>query len=565
MNPVLKKDFLGLLRQRRTAAMQIVFLATLSVLVLATWPQQGVVSLASRGQDSLLFGLILAQLILLVLFVPGVASISITSEREQGTLEMLYASRLSAWELIVGKVLAAIGYPGLLLLSGLPFVAMLSYRGVVDLQGLMWVYLVLGVTAVMLAVLSLAISALSRQSSTALIASYVAVMTICGGVLVPAAIMLASSGGFAAQVLHNTRSISPIAAILSLLRPGLAEFGGREGGINSSTGEMIEGLMPAWKLFLPFAGGVIVLCLGILVVVLRRAPAHRESVRSVSGSESSSRRSLARRLLFLIDPDRQRKPFGQFNPLISKEARTNHLGSGEWMLRIFYGALFVSMLLALMAMYGGQTEHGDLLRYVAAVIVAFQIGVIAIIDPSLTSPAISSEVENATFEILRLSPLNSGQIFWGKFLPAFLPALLPIVALIPAFATICFVNHIYITSFTRMLPIFVMSVALCCTAGLACSAFVSNTARATVCNYFLTVTIVALPLLPWFASGVILEPRLAAWMAMPSPLVIALNQLPGGSPEVAGLWNDHLVFTGILVVCLLIVARVRLNQLLRRG
>ncbi len=565
MNPVLKKDILGSLRQRRAAAMQVLFLLTLCILVLATWPQQGVVSLASRGQDSLLLGLILGQLVLLVLFIPGVASISITAEREQGTLEMLYASRLTAWQLIVGKVLSAIGYPILLLTSGLPFVAMLSYRGDVDLNGLLWAYLVLIVTAVLLALMSLAISACCRQSSTALVITYVAVLMLCGGVLVPAAIMLASSGGTAAQALHSVRSVSPVAAMLSLLRPNLAEFGGREGGIDPNTGDLTERLLPAWKLFLPVAGGIIVICLGVLVAVLRKAPAHSGNVTAPSARQAGSRRSLAHRILFLVDPNKQRKPFGRFNPVIAKEARTNQLGSARWMIRIFYGALFVSMMLALMAMYGGQTEHGDLLRYVAAVIVAFQVAVIAIIDPSLTSPAVSAEIENGTFEILRLTPLTSSQIFWGKFVPAFLPALLPIVALIPAFATICFVNHIYISSFVMMLPVFAMSVALCCTAGLCCSAFVSSTARSTVINYFLVATVVVMPMVAWFASGTILEPRLAAWLAMPSPLVIALNQLPGGSPDLAELWRAHLIFTGVLVVGLLIVARFRLTQLLRKG
>src|SRR5581483_7564038 len=113
-----------------------------------------------QGQDSLLLSLILGQLVLLMLFVPGIASVSITSEREQGTLEMLYASRLSPSQLILGKLLSPIAYPMLLLASGLPFLALLNYRGDVDLHALVWAYVVLVLSAVLLAVLSLAISAL---------------------------------------------------------------------------------------------------------------------------------------------------------------------------------------------------------------------------------------------------------------------------------------------------------------------------------------------------------------------------------------------------------------------
>src|SRR5688572_5159769 len=194
MNPVLRKEILGVLRLSRTAAIQVSFVAVLTLLVLATWPQRGMISLESRGQDALLLGVILGQLVLLVLFVPGVASVSITAERELGTLEMLYASRLSPWQLVVGKLLATIGYPMILLASGLPFVGLLNYRGDVDSNSLLWAYFVLVVSAVLLAVLSLTISAICRLSATALVVSSVTMLVACGGVLLPAAIMLHSSG-----------------------------------------------------------------------------------------------------------------------------------------------------------------------------------------------------------------------------------------------------------------------------------------------------------------------------------------------------------------------------------
>jgi ABC-type transport system involved in multi-copper enzyme maturation permease subunit len=564
MNPVLRKDILGLLRLRRVASIQVLFVAVLGLLVLATWPQQGIVSLASRGQDSLLLGLILGQLALLVLFVPGIAAGSITSEREQGTLEMLYASRLSTAQLILGKLFSALGYPLLLLVSGLPFMALLSVRGDVDLTSLLRAYLVLVVSAVLLAVLPLAVSAICKQTSTSLVISYVAVLVLCGGVLVPAAIMLASQGGLSARILHCTRSVSPTAAVLSLVRPQLAEFGGRADSLDPITGQLIPGLPPSWKIFLPFAWALILVCILILALVLRKSPVQSGGFSPKQPADPASR-SLARRILFLIDPQKQRKPIGHLNPVLAKEARTSQLGSSRWMIRIFYGALFISMGLALMAMYGGQTEHGDLLRYVASVLVAFQVGIIALIDPSLTSPAVSSEMESGTFETLRLTPLGSGQIFWGKFLPAVLPALLPIVALLPAYGALCFVNPLYIRPVLQMLPVFVLAVVLCSTMGLACSALATSTARATVTNYLIIAAIVILPLLAWLAAGTLLDIRLASWLAMPSPLVMALNLLPGGAPEIARLLPHHLVMTLILCIIGLVMARVRLGLLLREG
>src|SRR5881275_2895654 len=182
MNPVLQKDLLGLLRLKRVAAVQVAFVAVLAVMVLGSWPQQGVmegsVELATRsagamtrGADRFLLGLALGQIVVLVLSVPGVAAVAISGEREQNTLEMLYASRLRPGQIIAGKVGVAIGYPLLLLLMALPFVALLNWRGDVRGTDLLWAYVILLVTAIFVALLSLAVSAWSKQSATALVIS----------------------------------------------------------------------------------------------------------------------------------------------------------------------------------------------------------------------------------------------------------------------------------------------------------------------------------------------------------------------------------------------------------
>src|SRR6266550_599247 len=174
MNPVLQKDILGLLRLKRVAAVQILFVAVLAVMVLGSWPQGGVLeSSAVRSGDRFLIGLTLGQIVLLVLFVPGVAAVAVSGEREQNTLEMLYASRLKPGQIIAGKVAVAIGYPLLLLVTALPFLALLNWRGDVRGGDLLWAYAILLVTSVFLALVSLALSAWSRQSATALVISYI--------------------------------------------------------------------------------------------------------------------------------------------------------------------------------------------------------------------------------------------------------------------------------------------------------------------------------------------------------------------------------------------------------
>src|SRR5439155_4186616 len=107
-----------------------------------------------RSSDRFLLGLTLGQIVLLVLFVPGVAAAAVSGEREQNTLEMLYASRLKPAQIIAGKIALAVAYPLLLLIMALPFVALLNWRGDVRGGDLLGAYAILLITAVFLALVS---------------------------------------------------------------------------------------------------------------------------------------------------------------------------------------------------------------------------------------------------------------------------------------------------------------------------------------------------------------------------------------------------------------------------
>src|SRR2546423_6118060 len=337
--------------------------------------------------------------------------------------------------------------------------------------------------------------------------------------------MLDTAQGLTAATLHYARSLSPVAAALSLLQPQ-SNFAGTD-----------RGLTPIWEIFLPLAALVTVGCFVTLAAKLSRAPSSSEGFGAVGAADQE--RTLGRKLLFLIDPKKQPKSFGSWNPLATKERRTGGLRSGRWIIRTFYICVLLSLGLAAMSLYSG-VEQGDLLRYVAQVVVTLQIGIVALISPSLTSAAVSSEIENGTWELLRLTPRGGGEIFIGKLLPSLLPAVLPVIAMVPAYGALCMVNPAYVLYLSRVVPVVLLAVLFCCLVGLTCSSFVSNTARATVAACLIVAAMMLLPLFAWLASGQQLSDRAAAHIAFLSPLVVALNELPGGSEGVRDLYAMHL-------------------------
>jgi ABC-type transport system involved in multi-copper enzyme maturation permease subunit len=412
---------------------------------------------------------------------------------------------------------------------------------------------VLIVTAILLALVSLAISALCKTSATALVVAYLLVLLICGAVLVPALIMLdVQEDPMMRQGLHYLRSISPVAAAMSILRPAINDFGGQA-----------SGNLPAWMVFFGFAGVLIVGSTAIVAGKLSRPPIQAEKGGAPVSDEA---RTLGRKLMFLIDDKKQRKPIGSLNPLISKEKRTNQVRSGKWMIRIFYGAAVLGLLLSLMALLGGS-EHENVLAYVATVIASLQFAILALVTPSLASPVISSEREADTFEMLRMTRLGGGKIFWGKFIPAFMPALLPVIAMVPAWGVVSFVNESYIAYAIKLAPVTLLAVLMCSTIALACSALFASSARATVVAYLVVAGIFVIPVLAWWTGGTLLAAPVAAKIAMVSPLAIALDLRPGQNTIAltSGLLNQHLISTAAISVLALVVARVRLGQLMRQG
>ena len=96
---------------------------------MACWPQRRRARRRKRGlwHDNLFDMLMLGQLVFLLLFVPGAAAVSLVSEMEVQTFEMLYASRLTPPQILFGKIIGATAFPIILLLSGLPFVGLLAH------------------------------------------------------------------------------------------------------------------------------------------------------------------------------------------------------------------------------------------------------------------------------------------------------------------------------------------------------------------------------------------------------------------------------------------------------
>lgn len=117
--------------------------------------------------------------LLLVLLAPGLTSGVIAGERQRGTWEMLLVTPLRPLEILLGKLGGRLAGVGLLLLAGLPFVALAIGTDRVALPWLLATALIAPAALLGLSVVGLVCSARCRDVATATATAYGITGVLC--------------------------------------------------------------------------------------------------------------------------------------------------------------------------------------------------------------------------------------------------------------------------------------------------------------------------------------------------------------------------------------------------
>jgi ABC-type transport system involved in multi-copper enzyme maturation permease subunit len=151
------------------------FLYLIEANLIGKWMFQGAVNptAATDFASSLIGKLTYQQFILLLLATPAFTAGAITDEKASGTLQYLLAADLTAWEIILGKLIGRASQVGLLALASLP---VLCFIGVFGGVSLLFVTTFVAVTVAPLFALgaaSLLASVWSKQTRDAVLGVYV--------------------------------------------------------------------------------------------------------------------------------------------------------------------------------------------------------------------------------------------------------------------------------------------------------------------------------------------------------------------------------------------------------
>jgi ABC-type transport system involved in multi-copper enzyme maturation permease subunit len=137
----------------------------------------------SRFAETFFFAFLGVQFAAVLLVTPAWLGGAVAEEKDRRRLEFLLATSLGNGEIVLGKLAAGLGSLGLLLLAGLPVLAMMQFWGGIDPNLVLAGYAVTGVTMLSLGALTMLCSVHARKPRDAVLMTYL-VLVVFGVVSV---------------------------------------------------------------------------------------------------------------------------------------------------------------------------------------------------------------------------------------------------------------------------------------------------------------------------------------------------------------------------------------------
>jgi ABC-2 type transport system permease protein len=186
-NPIVAKEYRSRMRTWRSPLAMMVYILLIGGLGFAVFAELSIANSGLSGGSNygqMLFSyLVIFQVILLTFITPGLTSGAISSERERQTIDLLFVTRIRPFSIIWGKLLASMSFVVLLLMLSVPIFSLVFLFGGIELDQVVYAFLVTLVTALTLGVLGIAFSTWLRRSIAATVVSYVGAFVLLFGTL----------------------------------------------------------------------------------------------------------------------------------------------------------------------------------------------------------------------------------------------------------------------------------------------------------------------------------------------------------------------------------------------
>lgn len=293
LGPVLFKELATQLRGSRGALLITLFVGL--VLIAARFLYGLIVSqldygaplLSAQIGQVLFIGVSLIAQALTIFLAPATTVNAISQEHERGTFELLRATPLSMARLLSDKLVAALAFMLLLLLTSAPVFTLVILFGGVELIDVIRVLFTILATAVVGCMFGLCCSAITKQTYSATLLCYAVLIIIVGGSLFTANVWSLMNGFTAAPpAIVAINPLSAMATALASVRPPTASFTGgfrplvllgllSQGAVNAS-----PDAVPTYRATAIIYGGLSILLLWVTLFAMhwRRRPGQEDGI-----------------------------------------------------------------------------------------------------------------------------------------------------------------------------------------------------------------------------------------------------------------------------------------------
>jgi ABC-type transport system involved in multi-copper enzyme maturation permease subunit len=523
MIPILQRELLELLRTRKALILQIALALACAFLVLVRWPTADVADLSGARSLQVLrvfgYGLLAGVLLL----VPAFPATTLVREKIKGTLELLLDSPLRPWSIYLGKLGGALGFTAILLVMTLPAAGACYALGGSGIQGgITALYGLLCLAALQMSTLGLLVSSRSQSTDGALRFTYALMLAVCVATLVPHA-LLHDRSDFPAVAASWLRCLSPIPAVMQVL--GQGDVGAHGMYERSDALARYALLAPVFALA----------CAAATLARLNHTMLDRSRSAGIMTQDRSAGQRAARRLLFLVDPQRRSGSMSLWvNPVMVKEFRSRRFGRSHWTLRLIALCAILSLGLSYVAASGAV---GWGIEYIGAGLVLLQIALLILFAPSLAAGMVSAERESGSWQLVRMTPLSTGAILRGKLLSAAWPLLLLLCATLPGYVAMMLIEPTFVPRVQRVVACLMLTAVFAVLVSGAASTLFRSTAAAMTASYVALLTICVGPLLIWLGreapwghgaveAVLLVDPVAAALQASETPGLAQYDLLP---------------------------------------
>lgn len=573
-NPIIQRELITLLRSRRAVAAQVMATLALAVVVAIRWPTEGTVSLDGSEARQVFSVFAYGLLVLMLLILPVFPATTIVRERQRGTLQLLLDSPLTAWGITLGKLTGMLGFALLLIALSLPAAAACYAMGGIDAWGQLGMgYAVFTCLAVQYVSLGLLVSSFARSTHGAARGTYGLILLLAVGTLAPQQFLqgIAALPPIVLTLADWLRCLSPVAAVMEVTG---------HSGIGSA------GLRTQGDIAARFCLLALVTAAGLsLWTVLRMNSRLFDRARSAGRvtQEQSAAVQRYRRIMYLwfFDPNRRAEAsgsqllkallagvvgvaagaaawawFSRFeigddftanlramllgvplafvavlglasalwmlassNPVTVKEQKASRFGRGHWMIRLFGGCVILSLALVL-ATTRGTVAWG--VETLGGIIVVLQGALVVLITPALGGGVISEERESGGWDLLRMTPMSAFGIVLGKLLSVAWTALLVLLATMPAYAVLIYIQPDIAGTVLGVLLTMGLTALLAVLLSAAVSSLSTRTATATAVSYALLVALCAGTLLVWLGRDAPFTQTTVQSVLQLNPLAVGL-------------------------------------------